>query len=80
MTPKDNNRVSYDAKNDGPGYEQGDLSGFPDGAVTTLQVPALAISSSDCRARVQSGLPVYYLVPDGVVQYIDKRHLYLAPP
>ncbi len=63
-----------------PGYEQADLSGFPDGAVTTLEVPALAISSSDCRARVQSGLPVYYLVPDGVVQYIDKRHLYLASP
>jgi nicotinate-nucleotide adenylyltransferase len=36
----------------------------------------LAISSSDCRARVAGGHPVYYLVPDGVVQYIDKRRLY----
>jgi nicotinate-nucleotide adenylyltransferase len=44
--------------------------------VTLLEVPALAISSSDCRARVAAGHPLYYLVPDGVVQYIDKRHLY----
>ncbi|MBC7679697.1 MAG: nicotinate-nucleotide adenylyltransferase [Pseudorhodobacter sp.] len=58
-----------------PGYEI-DLSGFPDGSVSRLEVPALAISSSDCRARVAAGEPVWYLVPDGVVQYIDKRHLY----
>ena len=59
-----------------PGYEPADLASFPDGAVTLLEVPALAISSSDCRARVASGQPVWYLVPDGVVQYIEKRHLY----
>ena len=39
-------------------------------------MPALAISSSDCRARVAQGDPVWYLVPDGVVQYIEKRALY----
>ena len=59
-----------------PGYDAVDLSGFPTGSVTLLEVPALAISSSDCRERVAGGHPVYYLVPDGVVQYIDKRHLY----
>ncbi len=59
-----------------PGYDAVDVSGFPTGSVTLLEVPALAISSSDCRARVAGGHPVYYLVPDGVVQYIDKRHLY----
>jgi nicotinate-nucleotide adenylyltransferase len=59
-----------------PGYEPVDLAGFPDGAVTLVEVPALAISSSDCRARVARGHPVWYLVPDGVVQYIQKRHLY----
>ncbi len=59
-----------------PGYEPVDLAGFPEGAVTLLEVPALAISSSDCRARVGRGDPVWYLVPDGVVQYIEKRHLY----
>ena len=36
----------------------------------------MAISSTDCRARVAKGEPVWYLVPDGVVQYIAKRALY----
>ena len=61
-----------------PGYDPVDLSGFPEGAVTLLEVPALAISSSDCRSRVAAGDPIWYLVPDGVVQYIDKRSLYTA--
>ena len=39
----------------------------------------MAISSTDCRARVARGEPVWYLVPDGVVQYINKYHLYAAP-
>ena len=59
-----------------PGYEPVDVGRFPDGAVTLVQVPALAISSSDCRGRVGRGRPVWYLVPDGVVQYIEKRRLY----
>jgi nicotinate-nucleotide adenylyltransferase len=59
-----------------PGYEPVDVTRFPDGAVTLVAVPALAISSSDLRARVANGHPVWYLVPDGVVQYIDKRRLY----
>jgi len=61
-----------------PGYEPVDPSRFPEGAVTLVEVPALAISSSDLRARVANGHPVWYLVPDGVVQYIDKRRLYRA--
>ena len=36
----------------------------------------MAISSTDCRTRVAAGRPVWYLVPDGVVQYISKRNLY----
>jgi nicotinate-nucleotide adenylyltransferase len=44
--------------------------------VTVMEVPALAISSTDCRARVRSGHSVWYLVPDGVVQYIAKHRLY----
>ena len=50
--------------------------GLPSEDVSQLEVPALAISSTDCRARVRSGNPVWYLVPDGVVQYIAKHHLY----
>ena len=62
-----------------PGYEPVDLAGLPSGAVTLLEVPALAISSSDCRRRVGHGDPLWYLVPDGVVQYVEKRALYRAP-
>jgi nicotinate-nucleotide adenylyltransferase len=58
-----------------PGYELGD-DHLPEGAVTLIEVPAMAISSTDCRRRVEGGRPVWYLVPDGVVQYIAKRHLY----
>ena len=52
------------------------VSGLPEGDVSLLEVPALAISSTDCRSRVGRGFPVWYLVPDGVVQYISKHHLY----
>lgn len=50
--------------------------GLPPQDVSVLEIPALAISSTDCRSRVQRGDPVWYLVPDGVVQYISKHHLY----
>jgi nicotinate-nucleotide adenylyltransferase len=52
------------------------VSGLPEEHVSLLEVPALAISSTDCRSRVSRGFPVWYLVPDGVVQYISKYHLY----
>ncbi|CAO1652184.1 nicotinate-nucleotide adenylyltransferase [Salinibacterium sp. NYA9b] len=52
------------------------ISGLPEQGVSSLEVPALAISSTDCRNRVSRGYPVWYLVPDGVVQYIAKHHLY----
>jgi nicotinate-nucleotide adenylyltransferase len=52
------------------------ISGLPESDVSLLEVPALSISSTDCRSRVSRGYPVWYLVPDGVVQYISKHHLY----
>ena len=58
-----------------PGYELGD-DHLPEGVATLVEVPAMAISSTDCRRRVAEGRPVWYLVPDGVVQYITKRNLY----
>ena len=61
-----------------PGY---DMSGFeaPEiarGAVTIMNIPALAISSTDIRARVKDGGPIRYLVPEGVKSYIEKLGLY----
>jgi len=58
-----------------PGFELSDAH-LPAQAATLVEVPAMAISSTDCRERVARGKPVWYLVPDGVVQYIAKRHLY----
>ncbi|MGY1783404.1 nicotinate-nucleotide adenylyltransferase [Geodermatophilus sp. SYSU D00698] len=60
-----------------PGFALAD-GHLPEGAVSLVEVPALAISSTDCRDRVARGMPVWYLVPDGVVQYIEKRGLYRA--
>ena len=52
--------------------------GLPEDRVSLLEIPALAISSTDCRERVAHGQPIWYLVPDGIVQYIAKRQLYRA--
>ncbi|GGV40451.1 putative nicotinate-nucleotide adenylyltransferase [Actinomadura cremea] len=58
-----------------PGHRLAD-PGLPNGRVSLMEVPALSISSTECRDRVQSGEPIWYLVPDGIVQYINKRGLY----
>jgi nicotinate-nucleotide adenylyltransferase len=52
------------------------VDGLPTERVSVLEIPALAISSTDIRARARAGKPVWYLVPDGVVQYIAKHRLY----
>ncbi|MGV3245676.1 nicotinate-nucleotide adenylyltransferase [Rothia sp. 11254D007CT] len=46
------------------------------GRVRVIEIPAMAISSTDIRDRARNDLPVWYLVPDGVVQYINKYSLY----
>jgi nicotinate-nucleotide adenylyltransferase len=60
-----------------PGYDLSDAH-LPEEAVDLLDVPAMAISSSDVRDRVADRRPVWYLVPDGVVQYIAKHRLYVS--
>jgi nicotinate-nucleotide adenylyltransferase len=67
-------RPGYDL--DG-GHVAAALGSLPSDALTLLEVPALAISSSDCRARAAQNRPIFYLVPDGVVQYVAKRGLYV---
>jgi nicotinate-nucleotide adenylyltransferase len=63
-----------------PGYEMdpSTLGSIPAERVTLVEIPALTISSTDCRERKKRGEPVWYLVPDGVVQYIAKHDLYPA--
>jgi nicotinate-nucleotide adenylyltransferase len=58
-----------------PGYKV-DVSFLPSDKVDVLEIPALAISSTDVRRRAARREPVWYLVPDGVVQYIGKYDLY----
>jgi nicotinate-nucleotide adenylyltransferase len=63
-----------------PGYtmDEETLAKIPADRITMIEIPALAISSTDCRERHRRGEPVWYLVPDGVVQYIGKHDLYPA--
>ncbi|MDI6712193.1 MAG: nicotinate-nucleotide adenylyltransferase [Anaerosomatales bacterium] len=61
-----------------PGY---DLSRFSrDDAdrmhVEFMEVPALAISSTDIRRRVAERRPIRYLLPEAVAAYIRKNRLY----
>ena len=48
--------------------------------IELIEIPAMAISSTDCRERAREGEPVWYLVPDGVEQYIAKNNLYGPNP
>jgi nicotinate-nucleotide adenylyltransferase len=41
-----------------------------------IEIPALAISSTDIRARVATGRPIRYLLPDAVADYIADHGLY----
>jgi nicotinate-nucleotide adenylyltransferase len=59
-----------------PGHAMKLPESAPAGAIEVLEVPALSISSTDVRRRSANGDPVWYLVPDGVVQYINKHNLY----
>jgi nicotinate-nucleotide adenylyltransferase len=62
-----------------PGY---DLTRFEAKAATrhqnvsVMNIPALAISSTDVRERVHEGRPIRYLVPEGVKSYVEKAALY----
>lgn len=58
-----------------PGHNLTD-PGLPDGVVTLIEIPALAISSSDIRSRVAEDKPIDYLVPEGVARWIRKKRLY----
>ncbi len=60
-----------------PGHDL-DAAHLPRGAATVVEIPALAISSTDCRERVAAGAPITYLVPAGVDRFISETGLYRA--
>lgn len=66
-----------------PGYPVGRFEAFRrwltpalQDRVAYLEIPELAISSSDLRRRVREGRPVAYLTPEAVARYIHKQGLY----
>ena len=61
----------------GVDLESPSIAQLPQDRITLLEIPAMAISSTACRLRVSHHEPIWYLVPDGIVQYIAKRGLYL---
>jgi nicotinate-nucleotide adenylyltransferase len=66
-------RPGYDLRREHVTDALGELS---EESLTLVEVPALAISSTDCRSRAEQDRPLWYLMPDGVVQYVHKRRLY----
>ncbi|MBY0387898.1 MAG: nicotinate-nucleotide adenylyltransferase [Mycobacterium pseudokansasii] len=69
-------RPGYDLRHD---HVTAALAGLSEDALTLVEIPALAISSTDCRQRAAESRPLWYLMPDGVVQYVSKRRLYRGP-
>jgi nicotinate-nucleotide adenylyltransferase len=56
------------------------LSDVPGGdRARFFQMPPVGVSSTMIRQRVAAGQPIRYLVPDRVVDYIQRHHLYGGP-
>ena len=47
-----------------------------DERIFVMRIPALSISSTEIRNRIKNGLPIKYLVPKEVEEYIKKHNLY----
>jgi nicotinate-nucleotide adenylyltransferase len=67
-----------------PGYDldrlEKELPAGLEDRVAIMEIPALAISSTDIRLRVREERPIRYLVPEGVARYIEKTGLYAGGP
>lgn len=45
--------------------------------VTIIDTPVIEISATEIRKRIKEGLPVNYLLPGNVINYIKRKDLYL---
>jgi len=63
-----------------PGYNSARLKDLPEPiqkAIIPLEIPLLAISSTEIRDRVLEGKSTRYLLPWTVEHYIFKKNLYI---
>jgi nicotinate-nucleotide adenylyltransferase len=58
-----------------PGYTVDKAPGVAKRAIW-MEIPALGISASEIRQRLEEDLPVTNLMPTGVLEYIRSRRLY----
>ena len=52
------------------------LEGKYNAKIHTLEMPILEISSTEIRRRVKNNLPIKYMLPESVEQYIKRNKLY----
>jgi len=50
------------------------------GAIVQLNMTPLAVSATEIRARLGAGRSARYLLPDPILDYIDRNHLYCTEP
>ncbi|HLS37425.1 MAG TPA: nicotinate (nicotinamide) nucleotide adenylyltransferase [Sphingobacterium bovisgrunnientis] len=58
-----------------PGYDGGDLKNHP--SVTLTDTPVMELSSTFVRKAIKENKNIKFLTPDKVVEFIDKKGLYL---